>query len=112
VRPDPADSPRPLPPPQRIEFGLVIRRRRSRPFPAAAFETRFADRDLNARRPADALAQAAELTFAAPVWGPLALGFGAQFGLGLFEPADDLEPAEAPRRSAPPALQGGKAAEA
>jgi CRISPR-associated protein Csb2 len=28
------------------------------------------------------------LTFAAPVWGPLAFGFGAHFGLGLLAPAD------------------------
>jgi CRISPR-associated protein Csb2 len=29
-----------------------------------------------------------ELAFAAPVCGPLAFGFGAHFGLGLFVPAD------------------------
>ncbi len=30
----------------------------------------------------------AELYFSEPIWGPLALGFGAHFGLGLFEPVD------------------------
>jgi CRISPR-associated protein Csb2 len=28
------------------------------------------------------------VTFREPVWGPLALGFGAHFGLGLLVPAD------------------------
>lgn len=38
--------------------------------------------------PKDAIAVGAEIVFARPVWGPLAFGFGAHFGLGLFEPAD------------------------
>jgi CRISPR-associated protein Csb2 len=36
----------------------------------------------------DAVAVDAELGFAEPVWGPLAFGFGAHFGLGLFQPTD------------------------
>lgn len=38
--------------------------------------------------PGDAAAVGAAIVFAEPVWGPLAFGFGAHFGLGLFEPAD------------------------
>ena len=38
--------------------------------------------------PADAELVAAQVLFNQPVWGPLAFGFGAHFGLGLFEPAD------------------------
>ena len=33
---------------------------------------------------ADAIAVGARLIFPEPVWGPLAFGFGAHFGLGLF----------------------------
>lgn len=38
--------------------------------------------------PAGAERVGAQLLFNEPVWGPLAFGFGAHFGLGLFEPAD------------------------
>jgi CRISPR-associated protein Csb2 len=52
--------------------------------------TEFA-RDLSAHRsPADATPLALRLLFERPVWGPLALGFGAHFGLGLLAPADHL----------------------
>jgi CRISPR-associated protein Csb2 len=37
----------------------------------------------------DTLGRILELRFAEPVRGPLALGFGCHFGLGLFVPADD-----------------------
>lgn len=40
------------------------------------------------RPPGDARPLALRLLFDRPVQGPLALGFGAHFGLGLFEPAD------------------------
>jgi CRISPR-associated protein Csb2 len=40
--------------------------------------------------PTDAERVGARLLFHAPVWGPLAFGFGAHFGLGLFEPVDEL----------------------
>jgi CRISPR-associated protein Csb2 len=37
----------------------------------------------------DTLGRVLELRFAQPVCGPLALGFGCHFGLGLFVPAPD-----------------------
>jgi CRISPR-associated protein Csb2 len=40
------------------------------------------------RPPSDAEQVGAELIFSRPVWGPLAFGFGAHFGLGLFEPVE------------------------
>lgn len=43
-----------------------------------------------AQVPADATPLALRLLFDRPVWGPLALGFGAHFGLGLLAPADHL----------------------
>ena len=39
--------------------------------------------------PPDAERVGAQLLFTRPVWGPLAFGFGAHFGLGLFEPTGD-----------------------
>ncbi|HLK80878.1 MAG TPA: type I-U CRISPR-associated protein Csb2 [Xanthobacteraceae bacterium] len=54
--------------------------------PAAQFR-----RDLSMHRPpADATPLALRLLFDRPVWGPLTLGFGAHFGLGLLAPADRL----------------------
>jgi CRISPR-associated protein Csb2 len=48
-------------------------------------------RDLPTRRPpADATPLALRLLFDRPVPGPLMLGFGAHFGLGLLAPADHL----------------------
>jgi CRISPR-associated protein Csb2 len=45
--------------------------------------------DARGRKPpGDAVAVGAEILFEEPVWGPLAFGFGAHFGLGLFEWAD------------------------
>jgi CRISPR-associated protein Csb2 len=38
----------------------------------------------------DAMSVGAQICFDQSVWGPLAFGFGAHFGLGLFEPADAL----------------------
>jgi CRISPR-associated protein Csb2 len=35
----------------------------------------------------DTLGRLIELRFAAPIHGPLALGFACHFGLGLFRPA-------------------------
>jgi CRISPR-associated protein Csb2 len=46
--------------------------------------------------PADAIAASVRLVFKRPVWGPLALGFGCHFGLGLFEPMTDGTMEEAP----------------
>lgn len=46
----------------------------------------------NRKPPGDAVAIGAELTFSEPVWGPLAFGFGAHFGLGLFAPVEDDRP--------------------
>jgi hypothetical protein len=37
------------------------------------------------------------LAFAEPVWGPIAVGYGAHFGLGTFTPADGRGPAAEPR---------------
>jgi CRISPR-associated protein Csb2 len=80
--------------PAPVAFGIAdtIMRGETPPRSVAAFETRFSNDRLNARRPADAAAVAAEVLFPDPVWGPLALGFGCHFGLGLFEPADQVEP--------------------
>lgn len=39
--------------------------------------------------PPDAELVGAQLVFSRPVWGPLAFGFGAHFGLGLFEPVEE-----------------------
>ena len=44
------------------------------------------ERDDAARRPAQRAAYHLRVTFAAPVRGPLALGYAAHFGLGLFAP--------------------------
>ncbi|MGQ0686401.1 hypothetical protein [Bradyrhizobium sp.] len=38
------------------------------------------------RETGDAAAQGVEIEFDRPVWGPLAFGYGAHFGLGVFEP--------------------------
>ena len=49
--------------------------------------------------PGDAVATCPVLTFPKPVQGPIALGYGAHFGLGLFRPVDALAvPNETPGR--------------
>jgi CRISPR-associated protein Csb2 len=55
--------------------------------PAHAFVHTTAQR----QPPGDAVPVGAVLYFDAPVWGPLAFGFGCHFGLGLFEPATEGE---------------------
>jgi CRISPR-associated protein Csb2 len=57
--------------------------------PASDFVTTFPDPARTARRPKDALAIGAEIIFDRPVWGPLAFGYGAHFGLGVFEPISE-----------------------
>ena len=47
----------------------------------------FATLRANATPPADAVTAFPIVTFPEPVWGPLAFGYGAHFGLGLFSPA-------------------------
>lgn len=79
-----------LPEPVWMGHENLILRRGSRPIAVEHFVTQFRDGKANARRPADATPCAVALRFAEPVWGPLCFGFGAHFGLGLFEPADDL----------------------
>jgi hypothetical protein len=112
LRPDPADPSPALPPPQRIDFGPVIRRRRGRPIPAAAFETWFTEADLNATRPADAIAQAAELTFAAPVRvRSLLASARSSASVCSSRPTISSRPRRRNARRRP-ALQGGEAAEA
>ncbi len=45
-------------------------------------------REITVGPPADAVASFPTLTFAVPVWGPLAFGYGAHFGLGLLTPVE------------------------
>jgi CRISPR-associated protein Csb2 len=57
--------------------------------------TRFLIETRDRRPPEDAAVLAVRIVFARPVWGPLALGFGSHFGLGLFAPlpvGGDAEP--------------------
>jgi CRISPR-associated protein Csb2 len=81
-----------LPEPVWLGEDQAILRRTAPPIPAERFVTRFRGDKANSRRPADATPRAVALQFAEPVWGPLAFGFGAHFGLGLMEPADDWAP--------------------
>ena len=83
-------SQRGLPAPVWIGQENLILRRGARPLAVEDFATQFRNGKANSRRPADATPCAVALRFAEPVWGPLAFGFGAHFGLGLFEPADGL----------------------
>ncbi len=72
-----------LPPPVRISVGRRIVSG-ARSIRADSFV-----RGTRKRRASGiSVAAAVEIQFAEPVWGPLAFGFGAHFGLGLFEPAD------------------------
>lgn len=74
-----------LPMPAKMEmFGEVVvgRGRRLRPIHFRRFRSR---RDLS--QP-DRLGSFWRVTFPEPVQGPLALGFGCHFGLGLFAPAE------------------------
>jgi CRISPR-associated protein Csb2 len=52
------------------------------PLPAQGFVHATVDR----QPPGDAVPVGALVYFDEPVWGPLAVGFGCHFGLGLFEP--------------------------
>lgn len=73
-----------LPAPSRIERlqTITIHGRRLKPI-----EFRTHRYHGQGRRAANALPVAFQLTFSKPVSGPLALGYGAHFGLGLFVPA-------------------------
>lgn len=61
--------------------------RGSRVIPANAFTLKIRSR----KPPSHAVLTGARIVFARPVWGPLAFGFGAHFGLGLFEPVDGFD---------------------
>jgi CRISPR-associated protein Csb2 len=78
----------PLPTPLRISFQTTIDRLPE--IPACDFITTFPDPTRAARRPKDALAVGAEIIFDRPIWGPLAFGYGAHFGLGVFEPIGEF----------------------
>lgn len=70
-----------LPPPVAIEW---------QPSNAGVFANDFAvtgPGKIAARPPRDAVAAFPKLHFSEPVWGPLAFGFGAHFGLGVLLPA-------------------------
>jgi CRISPR-associated protein Csb2 len=75
-----------MPLPIHVELGPDVVRARFGRIPAESFQATFKNANRTARRPANAVARGVEIVFDQPVWGPLALGFGAHFGLGLFEP--------------------------
>ena len=54
--------------------------------------TGFATRAQGRSPPADAACGFPQVTFAEPVLGPVALGFGAHFGLGMLLPVSDHRP--------------------
>ena len=79
-----ADADIGLPAPVEINVQTMIKRQLR--IPAQEFVIAFRDREHKERRPRDSVPVAIELSFDRPVWGPLAFGFGAHFGLGVFEP--------------------------